>query len=238
MCRLGGVKNPDPETQQRGLPELSPLPGKQTGAEVSRLCGLMQRLLAPGGCPWDREQTLQSLVPYLVEETYEVVDALAAGSVDDHREELGDLLLQIVFQSELRFAEGAFGIDDVARGIITKLVRRHPHVLGEADAPSAAHVEANWDRLKAAEKGRRSAVDGVPFALPALVLTTKLLGRAARAGISVDLGAGQDSIGRRLLDLVVEARAGGLDAEAELRATARAYAAAVRAAEPASTVER
>src|SRR3954449_2323825 len=88
-------------------PDLRPLPGKQTGAEVTRLVGLMQRLLAPGGCPWDREQTLQTLIPYLVEETYEVVDALAAGSVDDHREELGDLLLQIVFQSELRFSEGA-----------------------------------------------------------------------------------------------------------------------------------
>ena len=110
------------------LPDLAPLPGKQTGAEVTKLCGLMQRLLAPDGCPWDREQTLETLVPYLVEETYEVVDALASGNADDHREELGDLLLQIVFQSELRFAEGKFGIDDVARAIVAKLLRRHPHV--------------------------------------------------------------------------------------------------------------
>ncbi|HVV49088.1 MAG TPA: MazG nucleotide pyrophosphohydrolase domain-containing protein [Polyangia bacterium] len=92
----------------------------------------MQRLLAPDGCPWDREQTLETLVPYLVEETYEVVDALAGGDADDHREELGDLLLQIVFQSELRFAEGKFGIDDVARGIVAKLVHRHPHVFDRA----------------------------------------------------------------------------------------------------------
>src|SRR5881628_3795817 len=100
MCRLRDVKSP-PESQNpdaasagpSALPDLTPLPGKQTGAEVSRLVGLMQRLLAPGGCPWDREQTLQTLVPYLIEETYEVVDALAAGHVDDHREELGDLLL-------------------------------------------------------------------------------------------------------------------------------------------------
>ena len=129
MCRLRPVKSPAADAP---LPDLTPLPGKQTGADVSHLVGLMQRLLAPGGCPWDREQTLETLVPYLIEETYEVVDALAAGHVDDHREELGDLLLQIVFQSELRFAEGKFGIDDVARGIVTKLVRRHPHVFPPA----------------------------------------------------------------------------------------------------------
>src|ERR1044071_1935307 len=109
------------------MPDLAPLAGKQTGAEVSKLVGLMQRLLAPDGCPWDREQTLESLVPYLVEETYEVVEALASGNTEDHCEELGDLLLQIVFQSELRRAEGAFGIDDVARGIVNKLVSRHTH---------------------------------------------------------------------------------------------------------------
>src|ERR671925_2400184 len=96
--------------------DLRPLPGKQTGAEVSALVGLMQRLLAPGGCPWDREQTLETLIPYLIEETYEVIDALHQGTVDDHREELGDLLLQVVFQAELRHAQGNFGIDDVARG--------------------------------------------------------------------------------------------------------------------------
>ena len=122
---------------------------------MSQLVGLMQRLLAPDGCPWDREQTLETLVPYLVEETYEVVDALAAGDVDDHREELGDLLLQIVFQSELRFAEGKFGIDDVARGIVAKLVRRHPHVFGDVVAKDADAVLANWAKLKAAEKAEK-----------------------------------------------------------------------------------
>jgi uncharacterized protein YabN with tetrapyrrole methylase and pyrophosphatase domain len=186
------------------IPDLTPLPGKQTGAEVGKLCGLMQRLLAPDGCPWDREQTLATLVPYLVEETYEVVDALASGSVDDHREELGDLLLQIVFQSELRFAEGEFGIDDVARGIVAKLVRRHPHVFSvpgtlegsqtprdeaEPAKPSqprrdlavvkdAGDVLANWAKLKAAEKaerGKHGALDGIPKSAPALL-------RASRAG--------------------------------------------------------
>jgi MazG family protein len=160
------------------LPDLAPLPGKQTGAEVSKLVGLMQRLLAPGGCPWDREQTLETLIPYLVEETYEVIDALAAGDVDDHREELGDLLLQIVFQSELRFTEGRFGIDDVARGIVAKLVRRHPHVFGDVVAKDAESVLANWAKLKAAEKaekGKHGALHGIPKSAPALL-------RASRAG--------------------------------------------------------
>jgi len=173
------------------LPDLTPLPGQQTGAEVSRLVGLMQRLLAPGGCPWDREQTLETLVPYLIEETYEVVDALAAGQVDDHREELGDLLLQIVFQSELRFAEGKFGIDDVARGIVTKLVRRHPHVFPPAAgsdpvvARDADAVMANWAKIKAeekAEKGKRGALDGIPKSAPALVRATRAGEKAGAVG--------------------------------------------------------
>ena len=165
-------------TDDDQMPDLQPLPGKQTGAEVSRLVGLMQRLLAPGGCPWDREQTLETLIPYLVEETYEVVDAVAAGHADDHREELGDLLLQVVFQSELRHAEGKFGIDDVARGIVTKLVRRHPHVFGDVRAGNAEEALASWARLKAeekAEKGKKGALDGIPRSAPALL-------RAARTG--------------------------------------------------------
>ena len=168
------------------LPDLTPLPGKQTGAEVTKLVGLMQRLLAPDGCPWDREQTLETLVPYLVEETYEVVDALATGDVDDHREELGDLLLQIVFQSELRFAEGKFGIDDVARGIVAKLVRRHPHVFGDVVAKDADAVLANWAKLKAgekAEKGKHGALDGVPQSAPALLRATRTGEKAGAVGL-------------------------------------------------------
>ena len=145
----------------------------------------MQRLLAPDGCPWDREQTLETLVPYLVEETYEVVDALAAGDVDDHREELGDLLLQIVFQSELRFAEGKFGIDDVARGIVAKLVRRHPHVFGDVVAKDADAVLANWAKLKAAEKaekGKHGALHGIPASAPALLRATRAGEKAGAVG--------------------------------------------------------
>jgi tetrapyrrole methylase family protein/MazG family protein len=163
-------------------PDLRPLPGKQTGEAVSALVGLMQRLLAPDGCPWDREQTLQTLIPYLVEETYEVVDAVAGGDVDEHREELGDLLLQVVFQAELRHAEGAFGIDDVARGIVDKLIRRHPHVFGDVKAQTSDEALASWARLKAEEKARKppratppSALDGIPRSAPALL-------RASRAG--------------------------------------------------------
>jgi MazG family protein len=245
MCRLRGVKSP-PDTQPAigPVPDLTPLPGKQTGAEVSRLVGLMQRLLAPGGCPWDREQTLQTLVPYLVEETYEVVDALAGGTVDDHREELGDLLLQIVFQSELRFAEGAFGIDDVARGIVAKLVRRHPHVFGEVVAKDADAVLANWAKLKAeekAEKGKRGALDGIPKSAPALLRATRGGEKASavgfdwpdakgpRAKIDEELGELDAAIGaadrgemhRELGDVLLAvtnlSRKLGLDAESALR---------------------
>ncbi len=157
---------------------LDPLPGKETGANLPRLVGLMQRLLAPDGCPWDREQTLQSLLPYLVEETYEVVDALQAGQVADHCEELGDLLLQIVFQAELRHRDGGFGIDEVIEGIVRKLIRRHPHVFGDVHAKNADEALAGWAKLKAVEKakkGKKGALDGIPNSAPALV-------RAMRAG--------------------------------------------------------
>jgi len=226
------------------LPDLTPLPGKQTGAAVTQLVGLMQRLLAEGGCPWDREQTLGTLVPYLVEETYEVVDAIAAGDVADHREELGDLLLQIVFQSELRFAEGRFGIDDVARGIVAKLVRRHPHVFGDVVAKDAESVLANWAKLKAvekAEKGKHGALDGIPQSAPALLRATRAgekagavgfdwpdadgprakvdeelaeLDEARRAGDRAEM---QRELGDALFAVVNLARKLGLDAEQALR---------------------
>jgi tetrapyrrole methylase family protein / MazG family protein len=226
------------------LPDLTPLPGKQTGAEVTKLVGLMQRLLAPDGCPWDREQTLETLVPYLVEETYEVVDALAAGDVDDHREELGDLLLQIVFQSELRFAEGKFGIDDVARGIVAKLVHRHPHVFGDVVAKDADAVLSNWAKLKAAEKakkGKHGALDGVPKSAPALLRATRTGEKAGAVGFDWTDAEGprakideelrefdearrggdrarmQEELGDLLFSTVNLARRTGLDAEQALR---------------------
>ena len=227
------------------LPDLRPLPGKQTGAEITKLVGLMQRLLAPDGCPWDREQTLATLVPYLVEETYEVVDALASGSVADHREELGDLLLQVIFQSELRHAEGAFGIDDVARGIVAKLVRRHPHVFGEVKAANAGQALASWAKLKAEEKakqGKKGALDGIPQSAPALLRASRAGEKAGAVGfdwpdatgprhkVDEELGeldralAGgnraeiESELGDTLFALVNLARKLGLDAESALRA--------------------
>ncbi len=195
--------------------DLSPLPGRQTGGNLPDLVGLMQRLLAPTGCPWDREQTLESLLPYLVEETYEVVDALHAGDVRNHAEELGDLLLQIVFQAELRHAEGAFGIDDVVRGIVAKLVRRHPHVFGEAQAKTSAAVLANWAKLKAVEKakkGRKGALDGIPRSAPALVRATRAGEKAGAVGFDWPDAAGvRDKVDEELAELDHACQAGDRD---------------------------
>jgi len=184
--------------------KLDPLPGRQTGANLPRLVGLMQRLLAPDGCPWDREQTLTTLLPYLVEETYEVVDALHAGSIPDHREELGDLLLQVIFQAELRHREGVFGIDDVIEGIVRKLVRRHPHVFGEVHANNAGEALASWAKLKASEKakkGKKGALDGIPRSAPALVRATRAGEKAGAVGFDWPNADGvRDKVGEELAE--------------------------------------
>lgn len=230
--------------------DLSPLPGKQTGANLTRLVGLMQRLLAPNGCPWDREQTLTTLLPFLVEETYEVVDAVNQNSVADHCEELGDLLLQIVFQSELRHAEGGFGIDDVAEGIVSKLVRRHPHVFGETQADTSQAVLANWSQIKAAEKaekGKHGALEGVPRSAPALLRASRTGEKAAavgfdwpdaagpRAKINEELGELDEAVaagdteqierelGDVLFSVVNYARKLGVDPENALRGTVERF---------------
>ena len=153
------------------------------GASLTRLVDIMDRLLGPGGCPWDREQTLDSLRPYLVEETYEVLDALARGDVADHCEELGDLLMQIVFQAALRREQGAFDIDAVVAAISDKLVRRHPHVFGDAaGVDTADKVLAQWDQIKAAEKpAAKRTLEGIP-AGPALVRAQKIGSRCGKVG--------------------------------------------------------
>jgi MazG family protein len=154
---------------------------------LARLVEIMDRLLAPDGCPWDREQTLDSLRPFLVEETYEVIDALARQDVAGHREELGDLLMQIVFQAAIRSSEGAFDIDDVVRGISDKLVHRHPHVFAkQAGVETSAQVLAQWYQIKAAEKTARGeqpkrTLDGVPPG-PALARAQKLGSRCGKIG--------------------------------------------------------
>jgi XTP/dITP diphosphohydrolase len=197
------------------------------GAGVLDLVAVMDRLRTE--CPWDRKQTHESLVPYLLEESYEVLETIEQGDYSALREELGDLLLQVVFHA--RLAED-FDMDDVAAGIVDKLVRRHPHVFGSVKVESADEVNDNWDAIKAAErasKGGESLLDGVPMGQPALSLAAQLLRRAERAGAPESLSAaiGQ-GVARELFDLVRRAREAGLDAEAELRAAARVYRDRVR----------
>ncbi|MGA4993969.1 MazG family protein [Nonomuraea bangladeshensis] len=192
------------------------------GARVLDLVAVMDRLRTE--CPWDRGQTHESLVPYLLEEAYEVLETIEQGDHRALREELGDLLLQVVFHA--RVAED-FDIDDVAAGIVDKLVRRHPHVFGSVRAESADQVNDNWEAIKAAEraeKGRESALDGVPMGQPALSLAAQLIRRAERSGAPESLAAGiGQGVARELFDLVRRAGEAGIDAEAELRAAARAY---------------
>jgi XTP/dITP diphosphohydrolase len=197
------------------------------GARLLDLVTVMDRLRDE--CPWDRRQTHRSLAPYLLEETYETLEAIESGDSHHLREELGDLLLQVYFHARLADeSPDGFNVDDVAEGILAKLVHRHPHVFGDLDVADADEVDRNWEALKAAEKGRASVLEGIPRALPALALADKVLGRAARVG--VEAGAG-DSLGDRLLELVASARAEGRDAEQELREAVRRLADAVRAAE-------
>jgi XTP/dITP diphosphohydrolase len=222
--------------------ELELLPGSWDvpGARFLDLVSVMDRLRSPGGCPWDREQTHASLVPYLLEEAYETVEAVEAGDATHLREELGDLLLQVVFHSRIaqERAEG-WSVDDVAGGIVEKLIRRHPHVFAGASADTAADVEANWEELKAAEKSRTSAVDGVPLAQPALALAAKLMHRAEKFGVFVSVdrpiaipdSIDTDTIGDLLLAVVALARQHGVDPEAALRAAARRYRDQVQEAE-------
>ena len=159
------------------------------GASFPRLVAIMARLLAPDGCPWDREQTLATLRPFLVEETYEVLDALERGAADDHCEELGDLLMQIVFHAAIRQGEGAFAIDDVIAGISDKLVRRHPHIFGDAgELTTSEQVLTQWEAIKTREKaavasdGPPRTLAGLPLGLPALARATKLGSKAGRVG--------------------------------------------------------
>ena len=217
-------------------PELEMLPGSYDlpGSAVLDLVATMDRLRSPGGCPWDAEQTHESLATYLVEETYETLEAIETGDRAHLREELGDLLLQVAFHARIAQEDAAdpWSLDDVAADIVDKLVRRHPHVFLDAgDVATAADVEASWHTRKAAEKGRESAVEGVPMALPALSLAAKLMHRAASHGVPDVAPADDDGVGSRLMALVAEAQAAGLDAEAELRAAARRYADRVRSRE-------
>lgn len=154
----------------------------QRGESLPKLVEIMQRLLAPDGCPWDREQTFESLRAYVIEEAHEVADAIDHASPEMIREELGDLLLQIVFQAELARSKGWFGPDDVVDAICEKLVRRHPHVFGDLKVSGTDEVLANWEKMKAKEKAERGALGGVPRNLPALLRAVRVGEKASRFG--------------------------------------------------------
>jgi tetrapyrrole methylase family protein / MazG family protein len=164
-----------------GVPQGDP-PSREQGQRVLDLLKVMHRLRGPGGCPWDAEQTHASLGRHLLEETYETLDAIDRGDPDALREELGDLLLQVVFHAEMAMQEGAWDVDDVAEGITAKLIRRHPHVFGDVKVGSAAEVLVNWERIKTAEKGEHDLEHDIPDALPALARAAKVQRRAAGVG--------------------------------------------------------
>lgn len=217
------------------------------GARLLDAVAVMDRLRVE--CPWDREQTHASLAPYLLEETYEAYDAILGGKPDEIAEELGDVLFQVVFHARVAADADTFTVDDVAAGLVGKLVRRHPHVFGEVTVSGADEVHANWEEIKRAEKGRRSAVDGVALSAPALALAAKLIDRASRAGVAAPVDpapapvaaalaaacADEDTLGTSLLAVVAAAREHGLDPEAALRAAALRHAGRIRAGEPGDT---
>lgn len=202
-------------------------------SQLERAVVVMDRLRSPGGCPWDAAQTHPSLARYLLEETYEVLEAIESDDPVLLREELGDLLLQVLFHARLaeeRPDGQRYSIEDVAGDLVDKLIRRHPHVFASVDAVDAAAVNETWEQQKIAEKGRTSAVDGVPLAQPALALSAKLVARATRAGLDVEPRS-TDEIGERLFAVVRDAVAAGIDPEGALRRTTRAYREAMVAAE-------
>ena len=191
------------------------------GSAFLELVEVMDRLRTE--CPWDQEQTHRSLAKYLLEETYETLEAIESGDRDHLREELGDLLLQVCFHARIAAEDpvDGFDVDDVARGIAGKLVYRHPHVFAGLEVADADEVDRNWEALKAAEKQRDSLLDGIPVALPALAWADKVLGRLTKAGAVGEVDGVDDGLGARLLGLVAEARRSGLDPEQELRHAVR-----------------
>jgi len=206
------------------------------GSRLLDVVAVMDRLRSPGGCPWDAEQTHESLVKYLIEEAHEAAEAIASGDLDHVREELGDVLLQVAFQARVaqEHAEAPFDIDDVAGGLVDKLVRRHPHVFADGDATTPGEVEVAWEQIKAREReakaqhaggegGHEGLLHGIPRSLPSLLAADKVLARWERSGRGpLPVGEG---VGHELLALVARSRAEGLDADAELRSAVAALAA-------------
>jgi tetrapyrrole methylase family protein/MazG family protein len=228
------------------VPE-GPVPSSQEGRRLLDLVRVMARLRGPGGCPWDAEQTHRTLARHLLEETHELLEAIDADDDDAIREELGDVLLQVVFHAQMAADEGRWDIDDVAEGLVRKLIHRHPHVFGEVEVAGADEVLVNWEKLKAEEAGERPAVDDdIPVSLPSLARAAKVQRRAAGWGFewrSIDgavdalreeveeLAAttgdaehAEEEVGDVLFATVALARKLGVDAESALRRTVRSFA--------------
>lgn len=211
-----------------------------SGSELQRLVEVMDRLRSPGGCPWDAEQTHESLIKYLLEESYEFIDSVDAKDREGMREELGDVLLQVYFHS--RIAEDhptdPFSIEDVARAIADKLIRRHPHVFDGLEVSGNQEIIDNWEEIKAKEKGRTSALDGVALAQPALPLVEKLLYRAEKYKVEVSLPkyqsdrpATEENVGEALASIIAWARDNEIDPENALRLYGRQIAEQIKATE-------
>jgi XTP/dITP diphosphohydrolase len=211
---------------------------------VDQLVQVMDQLRSPGGCPWDAEQTHESLARYLLEETYEALEAMDQGDLVSLREELGDLLLQVVFHARIaQEIEPDFSLDAIAQGVVDKLVRRHPHVFSDLVVTTNEELEANWAKIKETEKQRESVTDGVPSAMPALQLATQLIYRSRK--LDADLGnpemkealrniigeVSQERVAALLVATVELAREQDLDAESVLRAEMMRYRKRVRQVE-------
>ena len=211
---------------------------------VDQLVQVMDQLRSPGGCPWDAQQTHESLARYLLEETYEALEAMDQGDLVSLREELGDLLLQVVFHARIaQEIEPDFSLDAIAQGVVDKLVRRHPHVFSDLVVTTNEELEANWAKIKETEKQRESVTDGVPSAMPALQLATQLIYRSRK--LDADLGnlemkealrniigeVSQEQVAALLVATVELAREQDLDAESVLRAEMMRYRKRIRQVE-------
>lgn len=211
--------------------------------QLLRLAEVMDRLRSPGGCPWDAEQSHESLLKYLLEEAYEYIEAVESGDADAMKEELGDLLLQVYFHARIaeERSDKPFNVNDVAEGVAEKLINRHPHVFGEASAKTSVEVKQNWEAIKNAEKTRTSVIDGVPLGQPALPLAAKLIHRAGKNGVELppielqEIQRGEvseKSVGDALMAIVELADKNNIDPESALRSAALAYAEKLRNSSP------
>ena len=207
-------------------------------SELLRLREVMDKLRSPGGCPWDAEQTHQSLLKYLLEESYEFIESVENNDRQDMQEELGDLLLQVCFHSRMAEEDTnqPFNIEDVAKSVADKLIRRHPHVFAGTKVDNSQDVLENWEKQKALEKGRSSIIDGVPLAQPALPLAAKVVYRINKLNYSLPISqplklsdqTNQDQFGEILLGLIAQAVEKGLDPEAALRGATKSLIAQIQ----------